>query len=141
MPSQHYLKGRIMESLFVYGTLKRGGRNQGVMGRIGAEFRILDAVAGRIIYVMGGLPGLVHSETSVVQGEIYDVPSQTLETLDEFEGVPSGFYERRKVLTTGKEEVWVYYLCTDDPIIEQLVQVPKEGALTAPGEREFEAKM
>lgn len=123
-----------MEELFVYGTLKQGQRNHGLMDRVGAEFKGFDVIAGRVIHVMGGLPGLVHSETARVEGEIYNVSGEALELLDDFEGVHSGFYERRRVLTVANEEVWVYFLCTDDPIIEQLVRVPEEGALSAPGQ-------
>lgn len=71
--------------VFVYGTLKRGcsncdllKNNDFISGTYTANnFTMLD---------FGIFPGVVDGNTSKIYGELYDVDSDTLESIDEFEG-------------------------------------------------------
>lgn len=105
----HALKG--LESplpVFVYGTLKRGGRLHGNME--GFNFLGEANISGRLLNC-GSFPGFVESEgDECVRGEIFQIQPEAgtalqIEALDRIEGF-SGFgarrnlYERRIVLTT-----------------------------------------
>src|SRR5690606_2904045 len=74
--------------VFVYGTLKRGYGNHGVLG--GSEF-VGEAVTDRHNYYMfdGGFPWVVDGGEHKVVGELYEVKSKNiLDNLDRLEGVP-----------------------------------------------------
>lgn len=108
--------------VFVYGSLKQGLHNNGLLkdaeflGRctIQGAFKMLD---------LRSFPGLVRSpspngETSVV-GEVYRLPNKdALDTLDIIEGHPH-FYSRSKVQTPWKG-AWCYFLPT-----EYMAQAPE----------------
>lgn len=83
--------------LFVYGTLKRGGRLHGHMagGRFVAEAATVPRY--RLLRV-GWYPGLVDAAggTAVV-GELWEVEADHLRRLDDVEGVAEGLFERRSV--------------------------------------------
>ena len=101
--------------LFVYGTLKRGGRN---------DFRIADqeflgeaTTAPRYrVFDLGEHPGLVHDDTDglAVHGELFAVDERCLAELDAFEDVPNWFV-RELIEVEGYEQVWAYYLNTPVP--------------------------
>lgn len=102
--------------IFVYGTLKRGGRlhshieNQRFLGaaRTTTPCRL---------FRLGWYPGLVEELTGVsVEGEVWDVDSETLAVLDEIEGVDEGLYERRPIDLQppfDREDVITYYYLGD----------------------------
>jgi len=72
------------ETVFVYGTLRRGGSNHFRMAA--AAFVSKAAVRGRI-YQIDWYPGLVLDEAvGDVVGEVYQVSGTLLEELDVFEG-------------------------------------------------------
>ena len=100
--------------LFVYGTLKRGGRNafrvadQEFLGEVttAPRYRVFD---------LGEHPGLVHADAGfAVHGELYAVDSRCLAELDAFEDVPNWFV-RELIEVPGYEQVWAYYLNTPVP--------------------------
>ncbi len=73
-----------VETIFVYGTLRRGGSNHHRLH--GAEFVATAAVRGRL-YRIDWYPGLVADETSgEVIGEIHQVSADLLAALDDYEG-------------------------------------------------------
>lgn len=75
---------RGMETIFVYGTLRRGGLNHFRMD--GAEFVMQGVVRGRL-YGIDWYPGLVADESAGwVTGELYQVSAGHLAALDDFEG-------------------------------------------------------
>ncbi len=94
-----------MTRLFVYGTLKRGCRshrlleNQIYLG----ETR---TVPGFRLFHLGQFPGMIRAadSPSSVSGEVYLVDDDCLRTLDEFEGVPEGFYSREWVSLEPPQE-------------------------------------
>ena len=83
--------------VFVYGTLKQGYRNHHVLRRarfVGntttpACFQLFD---------LGAYPGAWMPGTVSLQGEVYDVDTLTLASLDDLEDVPK-VYRRERVET------------------------------------------
>jgi gamma-glutamylaminecyclotransferase len=90
--------------LFVYGTLKRGLRNnhliadQEYLGAFQTEprYRVID---------LGPHPGLVVDEANglAVRGELWSLNERSLAELDAFEEVPGPFI-RAEVKIAGREE-------------------------------------
>jgi gamma-glutamylcyclotransferase (GGCT)/AIG2-like uncharacterized protein YtfP len=73
-----------MVTVFVYGTLRRGGSNHFRMD--GAEFVMQGVVRGRL-YGIDWYPGLVADQSAGwVTGELYQVSAAHLAALDDFEG-------------------------------------------------------
>lgn len=81
--------------VFVYGTLKRGGRNHSLLA--GQQFLGPARTApGFTLFSLGEYPGMVRdpSDTAGVTGELWAVDVACLQHLDELEGVDEGLYER-----------------------------------------------
>ena len=111
-----------MNKVFVYGTLKKGGRFHSVLesseyigkGETGPDFELYDTKAGYPAVKLGG--------NTKISGEIYNVDKDTLSKLDYIEGHPD-FYERKKTyvveldtaLTNGilVHTCLIYYLDSD----------------------------
>lgn len=102
------------ESVFVYGTLRRGGSNHFRME--GAEFVGKGRIVGKIFRI-DWYPALVPGGESSVKGELYRVCAEHLRALDVFEGIVPGEgesreYRRVKVEVTldsgEKESAWVW---------------------------------
>lgn len=88
-----------MNTVFVYGTLKRGGGNHALLG--GQRF-IGDArtAPGFTLYSLGDYPGMVRApgDTAGVTGELWAVDDGCLAELDRLEGLDEGLYERIDVV-------------------------------------------
>jgi gamma-glutamylcyclotransferase (GGCT)/AIG2-like uncharacterized protein YtfP len=105
-------------TIFVYGTLKRGCRNHGVLQS--AEFlgTVWTEPGYRMVHC-GAYPGLVRAENhepvggESVCGELYRVDETLLAALDRFEDAPNE-YERVTIkLTDGSEaQAYLYRLET-----------------------------
>ncbi len=88
-----------MTTVFVYGTLKRGGSNhlflegQKYLGAVRTE-------PGFALYSLGDYPGMVRApgDTVGVTGELWSVDDACLAELDRLEGLDEGLYERVDVL-------------------------------------------
>ncbi len=101
--------------LFVYGTLKRGGRNyfrladQEFVGEVvtAARYRVIDLSAH---------PGLICDSFDglAIHGELFAVDAKCLAELDTFEEVPGPFV-RELIDVEGHGEVWAYYMNTPVP--------------------------
>lgn len=85
----------MMPTVFVYGTLKRGGRYHDILA---AEKFIDEAcsVAGYTLYQPADYPGMVRAEedTEGVTGELWEVSEVCLAKLDSLEGLAQKLYER-----------------------------------------------
>ncbi len=91
------MAGKIV--LFVYGTLKRGGRNHRRLA--GCEFVGNAVTVPRYALVdLGPYPGLVTGELAV-RGELWAVPADRLPALDAFEGVPDLYTRGPVTLADG----------------------------------------
>ncbi len=112
-----------METVFVYGTLRRDGSNHFRMA--GAEFVSEATVAGRL-YRIDWYPGLVlDAAGDEIQGEIFAVGPDLLAALDVFEGLSAGKiegiqYRRVRAETMRKDSlpatawVWEWIGMTDE---------------------------
>lgn len=108
-----------MHSVFVYGTLRRGGSNHFRMDH--AEFVGLGKVAGAI-HLIDSNPELVFPALKLdveghVVGEVYLVSETLLKSLDAFEGICERYeepYEYRRVRvgvemeTGGSVSAWIW---------------------------------
>ena len=105
----------MLDLVFVYGTLRRGEANAGLL-------RDAECISEKA-YMRGGLydtgcgyPALTLSGQQCVQGEVYRVDAPTLKKLDELEdyyakGDPRNLYERVSVAVhsdQGDMQVWTY---------------------------------
>lgn len=96
--------------IFVYGTLKSGRGNNGLLRGATLIGKAL-LHTSYTLHDFGGFPGLVRTkrdEHKVVGGEVWEVDSETLESVDGLEGHP-GWYTREPV-NTSLGEAWVYTL-------------------------------
>ena len=101
-------------TLFVYGTLMRGGVRHHVLAgqRFLGEARTLPRYA---LFDLGSYPGLVHREpdSRAVHGELYEVAAALRGRLDRIEGAPS-LYRLEPVLMEGHDgEVFAYFYRRD----------------------------
>ncbi|RSZ40167.1 gamma-glutamylcyclotransferase [Variovorax beijingensis] len=86
--------------VFVYGTLRRGGRND-IARYWPAPVRVADASIAATLYDLGAYPGAVLGGQRRVVGEIYRIAPRVEAELDRLEGVTDdgcGEYIRRHVV-------------------------------------------
>jgi gamma-glutamylcyclotransferase (GGCT)/AIG2-like uncharacterized protein YtfP len=89
--------------LFVYGSLRRGHSNHERM----KEARFLGAAStppGRYHLIpQGGYLALVDGKGPGISGELYEVSTELLAELDEFEGTPNLYCRRAVALADGSQ--------------------------------------
>jgi gamma-glutamylcyclotransferase (GGCT)/AIG2-like uncharacterized protein YtfP len=103
-----------MVTLFVYGTLMRGG----VRHRLLAGQRFLGVGrtrAGYALVDLGPYPALVRRDDEIgsVHGELYEVASSRVSRLDEEEGAPE-LYQRESIDIEGRNGPVVAYIFRQD---------------------------
>ena len=98
-------------AVFVYGTLKRGHGNHRLLE---TSTRLGEAVTADACYRMGdtgGFPEVTRNGLHAIAGEVYEVSTATLESLDRLEG-NGQMYVREQVdvqLSTGEcLTAWIY---------------------------------
>lgn len=108
-----------MESVFVYGTLRRGDGNHWVLNNNGKEPAIFlgEAItAGRM--VEAGYPIILPptGDGQIIVGEVWKVTKTTLAALDRMESHPD-MYERKATIvhiggegTQRMENAWAYWI-------------------------------
>lgn len=87
-----------MTTVFVYGTLKRGGTNhsfltgQNYLGRA-------QSAPGYTLVSLGEYPGMIVAvdDKVGVSGELWNVDANCLAQLDQLEGIDEGLYQRVKI--------------------------------------------
>ncbi|WP_404367000.1 gamma-glutamylcyclotransferase [Marinobacter sp.] len=94
----------------VYGTLKRGNSNHGLISD--ARFLGRDRLKSIRLYDLGPWPGAVAGTSSGIDVEVYEVNEQQMERMDEIEdyrpGSPeSGLFIRRR-FSSRYGDAWVY---------------------------------
>nr|WP_155419642.1 gamma-glutamylcyclotransferase family protein [Variovorax paradoxus] len=90
----------VQRHVFVYGTLRRGGRNDIARYRP-APVHVADATIAATLYDLGAYPGAVLGGQGRIVGEIYRIAPQVEAALDRLEEVAdddSGEYIRRRVI-------------------------------------------
>jgi gamma-glutamylaminecyclotransferase len=98
--------------VFVYGTLRQGERNHGLLETAKAPFLGPAILPQATLYTHGDIPFIVSSSTGGVVGEVYQVDKKLLKRLDWLEQHPDLY--RRKLVKILREfqnplEVWVYW--------------------------------
>lgn len=94
--------------VFVYGTLKQGFGNSGLLNR--ASYLGNAYIKGNM-YSLGVFPAVSLDGNYRILGEVYRIDEEILSELDRLEGFP-WFYHRSLVRTTDDELVWVYHIET-----------------------------
>lgn len=88
-----------MTTVFVYGTLKRGGSNHAFLA---GQYYLGNARTqpGFTLYSLGDYPGMVRTpeDREGVTGELWSVKDEALAELDRLEGLAEGLYERVDIL-------------------------------------------
>lgn len=87
-----------MSRIFVYGTLKRGGRNHRFLA--GQQFLgPARTLPGFTLYSLGSYPGMVRApdDTAGVTGELWVVDDACLQELDRLECIGAGLYAREPI--------------------------------------------
>lgn len=98
--------------VFVYGSLKKGfGNHEWCLGKADmlGEAETLPQYS---LFSLGSFPGVRKGGVTAIQGELYDVSRDELDSLDSLEGHPS-FY-KREVIETSEGEAWIYLLPEDE---------------------------
>lgn len=97
--------GTLNERVFVYGTLRRGGRNHHLLrgARLLGRHR---TAAGYTMLDLGGCPGVVAGGGTAVIGEVYAVDAATLRRLDRLEEYPRVY--TREPVATPWGPAWLY---------------------------------
>ena len=103
-----------MIRVLVYGTLKKGHSNHGLMEKADAIFLGYDSITGPYqLYDLGAIPAVIDAPAHgnrKVRGELYAITTEGLAALDLMEGHPN-LYKRRKLVTDLNERrAWVYLL-------------------------------
>lgn len=123
--------------VFVYGTLKRGHSNYGLLagsellGRcnLHGDYIMLDLTYYPGCVRTSGVSG--HSRRNIC-GEVYAVDETTLYSLDLLEGHPN-YYKRSKIITPFGN-AWMYFL----PVGSLDTYAPVEEGVWSPNEAELE---
>ena len=107
--------------LFVYGTLKSGGRLHHELAPDKAHFLGLAKIRGELFQLKGlWYPGAFESESLArIQGELYKLlkPAETLKRLDRVEAAHEGLFTRKVVdvwAGNRKMRAWVYFCGRDE---------------------------
>ena len=102
--------------VFVYGTLKSGGEIRGlhqfgdgasIVGKAKTEYPDYELVD------LGAFPGVFEQGEHYIQGEVWEVDSETLSDLDSIEGYtgdPATNFYRRIVVPTTQGKAFMYVL-------------------------------
>ena len=94
-----------MDRVFVYGSLRRGGRAHALLAE-GRFLGVTESVPGYTMLDLGAYPALVPGEDAIV-GELYEASPGLIRRLDAYEGVPDLFVREKIALADGTE-AWVY---------------------------------
>lgn len=115
--------------LFVYGTLKRGGKYHSYLDE--ASLVAEQATVKGTLYDTGlGYPAMVLSGIDEIQGEVYEIPDVLWPALDYLEDcgreAEADLFAKQKIQVQTQEEKLktVVYLAKDDSLLKEKI---KEG--------------
>jgi gamma-glutamylcyclotransferase (GGCT)/AIG2-like uncharacterized protein YtfP len=91
-----------MKTIFVYGTLKKGGALNAALNN--SKFVKKDVVEGYDMYDLGSFPAITPGEGKVY-GELYLINEEIESLLDRIEGYPY-LYNKKEV----KKDIFAYYM-------------------------------
>jgi gamma-glutamylaminecyclotransferase len=108
-----------VNTVFVYGTLKRGGSNHAFL-RGQHYLGPARTSPGFVLYSLGDYPGMVRApgDGEGVTGELWAVDDACLQELDDLEGLAEGLYERIDILLApnphaGSAQTYLYLRAID----------------------------
>ena len=115
--------------IFVYGTLKRGMSNHHVLEALAATYISSDITIEKYpMFDLGhGYPYLQDTKGigNRIEGEIYELDSSNLRTIDEFECSPTLYHRGKVTVMLDREPVEVSaYFKTKELTTEQLFNIP-----------------
>ncbi|HEV2960483.1 MAG TPA: gamma-glutamylcyclotransferase family protein [Candidatus Angelobacter sp.] len=103
-------------SLFVYGTLKRGGELHSELAAQKVRYMGLAKIQGCLFPIEGeSYPGAIQTDSEeYIKGELYELeePAKTLARIDEVEECNQGLFVRKLVdcwLGSRKIKAWAYF--------------------------------
>lgn len=99
------MDAKLLDQVFVYGTLRRGERNHSLL----ADARWLDGHRTAACYTLldlGAYPGVVAGGRTAIVGEVYAITQATLAQLDKLEDYPREYYRER--IPTRHGPAWMY---------------------------------
>ena len=104
-----------MENIFVYGTLKKGGRNHELLkGQI--KLGEAETVDLYCMFDVGTFPIVTEDEVCKIHGEIYRINEEVLKSVDCIE---QHLYDRIKIAIklkgSGTVDAWMY-VCVDEEL-------------------------
>lgn len=101
-----------MPKVFVYGTLKRGRGNFGVMERSKGRYIGDTKIDNKFAMIsLGAFPAALKGIAGgCITGEVFEV--EDMSPLDGLEGYPM-FYDR-EIIETEHGDAWIYYLNTKE---------------------------
>ena len=103
--------------VLVYGTLRKGGYNHGLMGE--AEILANLKLTGFSMVSLGSYPAVYMNNQAekAIHAELNLVDEATFARLDQLEGYPD-FYNRSQIevkLTSGKQvKAWIYHMSQEE---------------------------
>ena len=113
-----------MENLCVYGTLKKGKDNHGILqGQINlGEGETFEHFA---MFDVGPFPIVTEDEVTAIHGEVYRIDEEILKRTDNLEG---DLYDRIKIAIKMKDsgtlDAWMY-VCVDEELDGILIREGK----------------
>jgi len=114
--------------VFVYGLLQRGQGSISLETFPGARFlgTTMTSSDNYTMRDLGSFPAVSSGGTDFIQGELWEVDSETLEVLDQIEGHPD-FYQR-EITHTKTGSAWMYQIndgtIGDYPVIQPNLSEP-----------------
>lgn len=113
--------------LFVYGTLKRGGKYHLYLAN--ASLVAEHAVAKGALYDTGfGYPAMILSEFDETEGEVYEIPDELWPAIDELEGYSGGaetdLYDKITISVKVKEKQveTIVYTAKDERLLKKKME-------------------
>lgn len=99
-----------MSKVAVYGSLRKGMGNHGLLVAVGAVLVSTERAPGFNMVSLGGYPA-VYESVGDITIEVYDVAhneEESMRRLDRLEGFPT-FYNR-KLIDTSQGPAWIYFM-------------------------------
>lgn len=113
--------------LFVYGTLKQGGKYHCYLGE--AALVAEHATAKGTLYDSGmGYPAMAVSGEGEIQGEVYDIPEELWPAIDDLEGYTDGavtdLFDKIETTVSAAGEVLntIVYVAKDPTLLQKQVE-------------------
>lgn len=106
--------------LFIYGTLKRGHSNNHLLQNSQYQTETTTTPEYRL-YDCGHYPALIKTphNGNKIKGEIWEIPPNTIKTLDTLEGTP-WLYTRTEIQTETHHNVQGYLYCLDTKHLKEI---------------------